>query len=86
MSKEEIEQLYKQHIYLNLELNSLVFTQKEHEPHHKNPSEKYFMEVKACYKAMRRTIPEDYKDFAKSVLNEYFNMAELVVFLNGEVF
>ena len=80
MNKEEIEELYRQHIYLNLELNSLVFTQKGHEPDPKNPTEKYFMEVKACYKGMRRTIPEDYKDFAKSVMNEFFNMAELVSF------
>lgn len=78
LTKEEIEILYKTQIYINMELQSLIFTQKGHEPDPKYPNEKYFLEVKACYKAMRRTMPEDYKDFAKSVINEFFNMAELV--------
>lgn len=81
LSKEEYEELYRQQIYLNLELNSLRFTQKIHEPDPKHPNEKYFMEVKACYKGMRRTLPENYSDFSKSVINEYFNMAELVFFM-----
>ena len=79
LTKEEIEILYKTQIYLYMELNSLVFTQKGHEPDPNYTNEKYFLEVKACYKAMRRTMPEDYKDFAKSVINEFFNMAELVI-------
>ena len=78
LTKEEIEELYKQQIYLNIELSNLVFTQKGHDPDPKHPNEKYFMDVKACYKGMRRTIPEDFKDFAKSVINEFFNMADLV--------
>lgn len=80
LSKEEYEELYRQQIYLNLELKKLFFAQKRHEPDPKYPNEKYFLEIKACYKGMRRTLPEDYKDFSKSILNEYFNMAELVSF------
>lgn len=63
-------------------------------------SEGYFMDIKACYKELRRTMyfkflllyninflkiiinhrPESYEDFSKSIINEYFNMNELVIY------
>ena len=54
----------------------MKFYQKKFEPI--TETDQYFMEIKACYKAFRRTIPELYKDFSKSVINEFFNMNELV--------
>lgn len=41
-------------------------------------SEKYFMEIKASVRALRTTTPEMYDDFAKSVINEFFFLHELV--------
>ena len=62
----------------------MKFYQRRFEP---TPEDEYFMEIKACYKALRRTNPEKYVDFAKSVLNEYFNMNELVKNLkNHEIY
>jgi len=39
--------------------------------------EKYFLEIKASIKNLRRTTPEMYNDFAKSVINEFFYIREL---------
>lgn len=35
------------------------------------------MEIKASTKSMRRTTPELYEDFAKSVINEFFYLHQL---------
>ncbi len=39
--------------------------------------EKYFLEIKASIRNSRRTTPEMYDDFAKSVINEFFFVREL---------
>lgn len=39
--------------------------------------EKYFLEVKASIRQLRRTTPELYNDFAKSVINEFLYLREL---------
>jgi hypothetical protein len=41
-------------------------------------SEKYFLEIKAAIRPLRRTTPELYTDFSKSVINEWFYLSELV--------
>jgi len=54
----------------------LKFYQKKFEP--SNENDQYYMEIKACYKAFRKTIPEKFIDFSKSIINEFFNLNELV--------
>lgn len=39
--------------------------------------EKYFLEIKAGNKPMKKTTPEMYMDFSKSVINEFFYVREL---------
>lgn len=40
-------------------------------------TEKYFMEIQASVHEIRRTNPEIYPDFSKSVINEFFSIKEL---------
>lgn len=92
--KKRVEELYNQKVHLLMEvlishishsegiktsskkLQKIKFYQKKFEPTHEE--DQYFLEIKACYKGLRKTNPEKYVDFAKSVINEFFNMSELV--------